>query len=439
MKPRSFYSLLMIGLSLMLFNSLSAQIQFFRPVNKDGINVFEAPKEQGEEFDGVKVRVGGAFALQYQALKHENENPTAATANNLYKLGSGFNLATANLNLDVQLADGIRLNLENYMSSRHHNEFWVKGGYIQIDKLPMFGNPEWFTKYVRVKLGHMQPNYGDQMMRRTDNGNAIYNPFVGNYIMDAFTTEVGGEAYIFPVKGISLMLGLTNGFINYNQIKYADEPESGNLEPTKKNPSLYLKGAFDKNITEDFRFRLSASMVTNSSTQRNTLYGGDRTGSRYYWVLEPTTATLTANAFSGRFNPGFTNNLTAFQINPFIKFHGLELFGAFETAKGRTYKEADGNERKATQVSGELIYRFLKNEQMFIGGRYNSVNAAMRVGTSNVDVSLDRTAFVAGWFPTPNLLLKMEIVNQNYKDFPNTDIRYNGKFNGVTIEAVVGF
>lgn len=439
MKPRFLHRFFLIGLSLMLVNMLTAQIQFFRPVNKDGINIFEAPKEQGVEFDGVKVRVGGAFALQYQSLQHENENPSGNADNTLYKLGSGFNLATANLNLDVQLADGIRLNLENYMSSRHHNEFWVKGGYIQIDKLPMFGNPEWFTKYVRVKLGHMQPNYGDQMMRRTDNGNAIYNPFVGNYIMDAFSTEVGGEAYIFPVPGVTLMLGMTNGFINYNQLKYAEEPETGNLEPTKKNPSLYLKGAFDKNITDDFRFRLSASMVTNSSTQRNTLYGGDRTGSRYYWVLENTKATLTGNAFSGRFNPGFGNNITAIQINPFIKFHGLEFFGAFESAKGRTYKEADGQERKATQIDGELVYRFLKNEQMYLGGRYNAVNATMRVGTNNVDVSLDRTAFVAGWFPTPNLLLKMELVNQNYKDFPNTDIRYNGKFNGLTIEAVVGF
>ncbi|MBK8668710.1 MAG: hypothetical protein IPN89_04280 [Saprospiraceae bacterium] len=42
--------------------------------------------------------------------------------------------------------------LENYMAARHHNEFWVKGGYIQIDKLPMFGSPEWYTKYFRVKL-----------------------------------------------------------------------------------------------------------------------------------------------------------------------------------------------------------------------------------------------------------------------------------------------
>ena len=39
----------------------------------------------------------------------------------------------------------------------------------------------------------MEINYGDAHFRRSDNGNAIYNPFVGNYIMDAFTTEIGGE------------------------------------------------------------------------------------------------------------------------------------------------------------------------------------------------------------------------------------------------------
>ena len=48
----------------------------------------------------------------------------------------------------------------------------------------------------RVRVGHMEINYGDAHFRRSDNGNAIYNPFVGNYIMDAFTTEIGGEVYL---------------------------------------------------------------------------------------------------------------------------------------------------------------------------------------------------------------------------------------------------
>ena len=47
-----------------------------------------------------------------------------------------------------------------------------------------------------LRVGHFEINYGDAHFRRTDNGNAIYNPFVGNYIMDAFTTEIGGEVYL---------------------------------------------------------------------------------------------------------------------------------------------------------------------------------------------------------------------------------------------------
>ena len=51
-------------------------------------------------------------------------------------------------------------------------------------------------KYVTLRVGHFEINYGDAHFRRTDNGNAMYNPLVGNYILDAFTTEIGGEAYL---------------------------------------------------------------------------------------------------------------------------------------------------------------------------------------------------------------------------------------------------
>ena len=44
-----------------------------------------------------------------------------------------------------------------------------------------------------MRVGHLEINYGDAHFRRSDNGNAMYNPFVGNYILDAFTTEIGGE------------------------------------------------------------------------------------------------------------------------------------------------------------------------------------------------------------------------------------------------------
>ena len=40
----------------------------YRSPDKDGINVFEAPKDTISTFDGVKVRIGGASALQFQAI-----------------------------------------------------------------------------------------------------------------------------------------------------------------------------------------------------------------------------------------------------------------------------------------------------------------------------------------------------------------------------------
>ena len=184
-------STFMLGLALMLTNSIllsqEAQIQYSRPWNKDGINVFEPSKSTEQpEYTGFKLRIGGSFTQDYQALTSTNK--PSKSANFLYgsikaedstksKL-NGFNLAMANLNFDFQIEDGIRVSLENYMSSRHHSEFWVKGGYVQIDKLPMFGSPDWFTKYFRVKIGHFQPNYGDMQFRRTDGGNAMFNPFV---------------------------------------------------------------------------------------------------------------------------------------------------------------------------------------------------------------------------------------------------------------------
>src|SRR5262245_41937786 len=108
-----------------------------RPYDKTGINQFETSKDTAT-FDGLKVRFGAAFTQEFQGLKHKN-NASKIPANRLYAITPGFNTANANLYMDVQLADGIRLNVTSYLSARHHNETWVKGGYIQFDKLPFKG------------------------------------------------------------------------------------------------------------------------------------------------------------------------------------------------------------------------------------------------------------------------------------------------------------
>jgi hypothetical protein len=435
---KSFINLFSFLVVTLFVTSLSAQIQYTRVNNQDGIHTFEPSKMDATEYKGFKLDIGGAFTQGFQALSHSNADTFKLASKKLYALGNGFNLAAANLNFDVQLGDGIRMFLENYMAARHHNEFWVKGGYIQIDKLPMFGNPEWFTKYVRVKLGHMEINYGDQHFRRSDGGNTIFNPFVENHIMDQFATEIGGEVYIFPVDGLMLMAGMTNGLIRNDVYDYSTNPSTA---VQKKNPAILLKAAYDKKASDKLRYRLSASLYTNSQTPRSTLYSGDRTGSNYYGVMERPLATnatsfdATANFTSGRFSPGTYNSVTAFIINPFVKFQGLEIFGSYEIANGKAITET--TDRKTSQLAIEGVYRFLANEQMFLGARYNTVTSRLSGLTTDVDVN--RFALAAGWFPTKNLLLKGEYVSQKYENFPGTDFRNQGAFDGITIQAVVGF
>ena len=56
------------------------QIDNFRSYDKDGLNVFETPKDLDTKFDGVRLRIGGAFTQQFQALDHEKlvqESPPA--------------------------------------------------------------------------------------------------------------------------------------------------------------------------------------------------------------------------------------------------------------------------------------------------------------------------------------------------------------------------
>ncbi len=421
-------------LSPLAMQGQQAKIQNWRPYDQSGINVFESPKDSATSFDGLKVRIGAGFTQQFQSLKHSN---TAGSPALYPRLKSGFNLAQANLNIDVQLADGIALNLVTYLSARHHNEAWVKGGYIQFDKVPFKGKV-WddIFKVVTLKVGHMQVNYGDQHFRRSDGGQTLYNPFIENYIMDAFATEIGAEV-ILRKNGFTGVLSATNGLIN-GGVQAPLEPGS-TTETYKRSPSLIGKLAYDKQFTQNVRMRLAGSVYQNSSAGRSTLYAGDRTGSNYFFVMESATATAKDNFTSGRISPNFTNQITALQFNALLKAYGFELFGTYENAQGRTINEkvAGTPKRKVNQFAIDGIYRIGAKENLFLGVRYNQVKGELINATT--EQTVDRVAFGAGWFLTKNILMKGEYVNQNYKGYATGTINNGGNFKGVVIQAVVGF
>jgi hypothetical protein len=403
-------------------------IQYIRFMDQRGINQFETTKEPGIEFTTMKLDFSAAFTTQVQNLRHNNTAlpnvVNGVNANQLADIGFGFNNSTANLYLNAQLAPGVRVALTSYLSSRHHNETWVKDGYIQIDQSPIDWAPaKMLFEIATIKVGHMEINYGDSHFRRSDNGQAIYNPFVGNYIMDAFTTEVGGEAYL-KTGPVIAMAAITGGEIRGTV-----------LTPGQRGPAFIGKLGFDREMNKDVRVRLTGSMYRTDKALSNTLYGGDRAGSRYYWALENTAATEAGNATSGYLNPGFRNKVTAMVVNPFVKFRGAEVFGVIERARGKAVAEA--TEREWNQFAVDAIYRFLPREKAFVAARFNRAEGTL-AGIAG-DVGAERWQVSGGWFIIPGLMAKVEYVNQKFFGYPAANIKNGGRFNGLMAEGVVAF
>lgn len=432
--------LLLLCLWITLAQAQKKPMQYFRYNDQRGLNVFETTKKDSSSFEGFTVKMGGNLTLDFQGLNHQNTaTPVlidAINSNELIDITNGFNLAMANMNLDTQLDDGIRMNLTIYLSSRHHEETWVKGGYIQFDKLSFLKSNfiNQAMKYVTLKVGAYDVDYGDQHFRRTDGGNAIYNPFIENYIMDEFATEIGGEVYYHDNSGMMVMLGLTNGALNPTVV-VSTKIDAATGEVNKPTPALHGKIGYDKQFDKDLRLRLTGSFYHVKRALNNTLFAGDRTGSHYFYVLENTTATAVDNFISGRYNPEFSQEVTALMFNPFLKFKGLEVFGTYEVAKGRKITQSDTHQ--VVQYAIDLIYRFPAGKENFwIAGRYNTLTDSP---LNQNDQKINRVTASAGWFLTKNILMKAEYVNQKYKNFQDTDIRHGGQFDGFMLEATVGF
>jgi hypothetical protein len=466
-------SIFTVAAALFISSTMFAQL---RATDQTGINVFETPKTD-TQFTDPKVEFGASIAMPYIALKNTNAASSQSAINQdpsknsqaLFKNSPNFALSMANLYINSYLADGITLQVTMYLASKHHNETWVKGGYVQFDKIPFIKMDilDNIMKYTSIKVGQMDVNYGDAHFRRSDGGNAIYNPFMENYIMDEFATEIGAEANV-NYKGFIGTASITNGNLN---------PSLAEIDTTKAtnknvysnglhNPSFILKLGYDKQITDKFRARLTGSVYTTAGAFSNTLFGGDRTGSNYSAIMY-NLAPGTGTAFGGRFNPGLTDKLTTFMGNLFLKYNlldvlSVESFTTVESAKGRTTNEA--TERKANQFATDLVFRFGKAENFFLGARYNTVSAdvaaagaktATALNTANsgstaytigldavpaYKIDINRLAISGGWYVTKNIMAKVEYANQKYSNVPNVNYILNGyEFHGLSAEAVISF
>ncbi len=384
---------LLIVLSALLISSWSFSQQF------------EYPKLSTDNQE-AKVKVGGDFALQFQALNHE-------APVDLLDLKNNFNLPTANLNITADLAPGVRLFINNYMSSRHHNEAWVEGGYLTLDRLPFLPASDNIMQYLTLRAGVMMPDYGDAHYFRSNNAAVINNPFVGNWIMDAYTTNPGLEV-MFRDNGIIAVVGANNGRMNY-----------GRGNDLGADLVFNWKLGYDNYLTDDLRVRATLSGYhVGEGHSGSYLWGGDRAGARYYNVMQLAEAEE-ENFRSGRWDPGSgQSQMNSYMANLFLEFHGLELFGIYEDMNG----VSRGNDQHFTQTALQAIYNI---GDFYVGTRLNKVS-------NNDGSTVNRTNIGGGWHMIDNVLVKLDYVTQKYDGPAHGEIN-GGKFNGLVVEAAISF
>ena len=463
---KTFFKVSLILVAFCFSSNIQAQTTFGHIQNqisrgKDGINQFDVKKDS-VKFTGLSIDLGGAFNMDYQAINSFNGQPsTFALPSKIvgYRLmdtENNFVLPAADMSIGAQLFDGVRVNLDLYLASRHHNDTYARGGYLQIDKLD-FIKKDFLAdvmKYTTIKIGQMENNYGDAHFRSSDNGSTIKNAFVGNNIMNSFTTDMGMEIY-YNRSGWVSMLGATNGNLNQStqQVVYPTGTPNPN---TSVSPTILAKFGDDKQIDKDLRVRITGSYYHNANVGNSNLYSSSRSGFGWWGVLNnnaytnngvPVATSYNVNSTpEATFNPGFKNWATSLMFNPFVKYKGLELFGTIELASGGD-KASVVDKRTANQYAGDVIYRFGKTEQFYIAGKYNTVSGKL----SNADaqqVTVNRFESSVGWFMTKNILAKLDYVNQDYKNYTQfignvpTGIAnnfYGGNFKGLVFEATISF
>lgn len=415
--------------------------------NGYGLN-FESTKSQMDTANKLHVKIGTDMELDYQSLVNY---PTKL----LVPIGEGINFPMANMRIIGFLSPGIKLHVELYLANPHHTNTYVKDGYLLIDKMPFIKSDviDNIMQYVSLKVGDMEANYGDEHFRRSDGGNVIRNPFIGNYIMDAFTTMPAAELNL-NIKGFIAMIAAGTGTLNQTLDTYNAKTGAFTRYNTYDQLAYYAKIGYDKQFTDDLRVRVTVSGYHLNNNQTGSLYNGDRAGTFYALVMQqqkPIGGVDPTNVedaqMSGYWEPGSANKDNNVMINALVKYKGFEFFGTSERASGTnasTYNVFD-----MSQNAAELIYHFGPKQQFYGAARWDEVynnryGNKNDISTLNDNVVMDgRTVsgyqLAAGWFLTKNILAKFEYVNRQYYGFTNEFANNAAGFNGWSVQTVISF
>lgn len=394
-------------------------------------NTFEAPKDTSAFKGKPEVSFNTDLTFNYQGLSQEFD---VAAATDEIILQQGLSLPQANFDINAKVMSGFNVKLETMLSSHHHNETYVKGGYATIDNLDFIapGFASDFMKNTTIKVGVDDINFGDDHFRRSDNADVMRNPFVHNTGVESYMQAPHLEIYYrIPAINSLVMFGVTNGQVNPDDVSESHAAGKG----SSNRPAGYAKFAFDSQLNDALRVRLSESVYYVSGTNKgSSLYSGDKAGTVTRKVFERTSVD---NDFGSLWNAlsGFSD-LTVSKTNFFARYNDTELYAMLEIADG-----ADGSDKDMamTHYSLDLVQRFGMNDRFYVAGRYEKAVVDYADATNDLgDAEMTQWQVGLGWFLSKNAVAKLEYIDHK-REKNSAFVGGKAEFNGYMISTALSF
>lgn len=394
-------------------------------------NTFELPKDTSTFKGKPEVSFNTDLTFNYQGLSQEFD---IAGATDEINLQSGLSLPQANFDINAKVMSGFNVKLETMLSSHHHNETYVKGGYATIDNLDFIapGFASDIMKYATIKVGVNDINFGDDHFRRSDNADVMRNPFVNNPGVESYMQAPHIEVYYrMPSINSLVMVGVTNGQVNPDDVTNTAVAGKG----SSNRPGVYGKFVFDSQVSDALRIRLSESVYYVSGTNKgSSLFSGDKGGTVTRKIFERSSVD---NDFGSLWNAlsGFSD-LTVSKTNFFARYNNTELYGMFEIADG-----ADGAEKDMamTHYSVDLVQRFGLNDRFYAAARYENAVVEYADATNDLgDAEMTQWQLGLGWFLSKNAVAKLEYISHE-REKNSAFVGGTAEFKGYMISTALSF
>lgn len=428
------------------------------------VQQFEPEKDTSAFKGKPEVSFSTDLTFNYQGLSQDYALPSTSsfspatgltTQTRTVDLQPGLSLPQANFDINAKVMSGFNVKLETMLSSHHHNETYVKGGYATIDNLDFIapGFASDLMRNMTIKVGVDDINFGDDQYRRSDNADVMRNPFIHNMGVESYMQAPHIEVYYrIPAISSLIMVGITNGQVNPDDVTNVERSATSG---SSNRPAGYAKFAFDNQLSDTLRVRASESLYYVHGTNKgSSLYSGDKAGSVSRKIFDTDTRT---SANGGTNWTGWTNtdgdfgalwnalsgfsDLAVSKTNLFTRFYDTELYAMLELADGADARDVD---MKMMHYAFDVVQRF-SNDKFFAAARYEHAvveykdyNPVTLASTDLGDAEMTQWQLGLGWFLSKHAVAKLEYID--HKREKNSSFKGgDAEFKGYMISTALSF